>query len=107
MTSCWKKPTSSVRQQELQWMNIIFQSHDQMCHCEDPQLHFMILLNKTGNAPKPESEIKNIKCLLTGQPTGETKDTEEDNGGFLEGELQKLFEEDDGGAANIEEPTTR
>lgn len=97
MCSQWKKPNFSPRQQENQWMGIIFQSHDQICHCDDPWLHLLILLNKQGSCIKPESEIINIKCLLTGKPTdageGPSKDTVDDPG-FLEGELENLFKED-------------
>lgn len=91
MSSIWKKPEVTLRQTELTWMNNIYNSHDLWCHCEDPQLHLMIIINKTSSAPKPESEITNIKCLLTGDHT--TAATEDD-GGFAPGDLEKLFEED-------------
>lgn len=84
------------RQLELNWMNNIFNSHDLFCGCDDPFLHFLILVNKTGNAPKPEPEIKNIKCLITGKTTtGEKEELD-----FDDGELERLFQED-----NVEEDT--
>lgn len=108
MSSVWKRPTSSPRQQELAWRNLIFQSHDQFCHCEDVDLHFILLMNKFGNAPKPESEIKNIKWLITGKPDIPEEDTtEKDDPGFLDGELEMLFNENTGDAKEKEEPTTR
>lgn len=68
------------------------------CDCNDTNLHFLILLNKDSNCRKPESDIKNIKCLLTGKdPIPTTSTGEEEDGGFLEGELERLFEEDNTG----------
>lgn len=97
MSSVWKKPTSSPRQQELAWRNLIFQSHDQFCHCEDVDLHFILLMNKFGNTPKPESDVRNIKWLITGKPEEEKEDTtEKDDPGFLDGELEILFKETSG-----------
>lgn len=79
---------------ETNWINCIFQTHDLICGCNDPILHLMILINKKGNAPKPEPEIRNIKCLLTGETaTGNTK--EKDDLPFEDGELEQLFKEDD------------
>lgn len=96
MSSIWRPPTSSRRQQELAWRNTVFQVHDFFCHCDDPDLHFLIVMNKFNGAPKPEPEIKNIKCLLTGNTatTEATEDKEET--GFYDGELEKLFQETDG-----------
>lgn len=62
-------------------------------------------MNKDSNCRKPISDISNIKCLLTGGPTDTedtTKEDEEDPTGFLNGELEDLFKEDDGDG---EEPT--
>ena len=94
MTSIWKKPTYSPRQQELKWLNLMWESHDQMCSCNDPPLHLMILMNRESNAPKPESDIKNLKCLLTGTDTTTKEDTENEDPIFNEGELERLFAED-------------
>ena len=78
-------------------MNIIYQSHDQFCECEDPQLHFMVLINKDSDCKKPVSDIRNIKCLLTGaHKDGTSKEEQiiENDFGFLEGELEDLFSEE-------------
>lgn len=96
MNSIWKQPNSSPRQQELSWYNLIFATHDQFCHCQDVNLHILLCMNKFNNWKKPEPEIRNIKCLLTGKDTTSQDTTtakEEDDGGFQEGELEKLFEE--------------
>lgn len=97
MYSSWKNPTSSKRQQELAWIGIINSCHDQFCHCDDPTNHLLYCLNKFSGFQKPEADIRNIQCLLTGiTPTTEEKDTKtEEEGGFYEGELEKLFEEGD------------
>lgn len=92
MTTLWKQPKTSPRRLENAWVNNIYSSHDLWCDCDDPQLHFLAIINKNSNAPKPESEIKNIKCLLTGR-TGETTG-EKDDIGLEDGELEKLFAED-------------
>lgn len=99
MSFTWKKPTYSQRQFENHWVNSIFHNHDLWCHCDDVITHFMYIINKNSNAPKPFPEIKNIKCLLTGTtPTEkETTGKEEPTGGeepFGDGELEKLFAQD-------------
>lgn len=94
MSSVYRYPNISPRQQENQWMNLIWGTHDQFCECNDPQLHFLILMNRDSNCRKPESDVRNIKCLLTGKdPTTSTTTKDEEDGGFLEGELEKLFDE--------------
>ncbi len=96
MSSIFKPCNYSKRQQENNWMNITFAAHDQFCSCNDPWLHFLIVINKNSNAIKPETEIQNIKWLLTGKPTGEEEDNHTEEGGFFEGELETLFKEEDG-----------
>nr|UHS18225.1 MAG: hypothetical protein [Betatorquevirus sp.] len=95
MSSIWKKPTTTPRQLELGWLNLFHQAHDQFCQCEDPDLHYLMVINKFSNFKKPESEIINIKCLLTGKPTGTTTTTEEEKDIHIdEGDLESLFEKD-------------
>lgn len=76
---------------ENQWVNNIFSSHDLMCGCNDTIKHLLIVLNRQGKAPKPEEDISNIKCLITGEKE-DTGITEEDH--FGDGELEQLFAED-------------
>ena len=93
MSSLWKKPWYSPKQQENNWLNGIWQSHDNFCSCENTYLHLIQLINKDSNCRKPVEDLKNILCLLIGKDE-DTKDTEEkDDPGFLPGELEKLFDE--------------
>lgn len=89
-----KNVAYSPKALETAWANNIFSSHDLFCGCDDPVLHLLIIFNKRGNAPKPEKDIKNIKCLITGEPTT----TKEDPGDIIEDfdgeDLEKLFTED-------------
>lgn len=94
MSKVFKKPFYNEKALEKQWMNNIFQSHDLICGCDDPTLHLLIVLNKYGSAPKPEEDVKNIKCLITGDAGDGT--AVEDPTPFEEGELEQLFAEDDG-----------
>lgn len=85
------KPTKySPKQQELNWINSTIHYHDSFCGCDDPIKHFLIVLNKTGSAPKPEDEFDNIKCLITGDTT---KDAQ---GGIKPEELEEIFGEKHG-----------
>lgn len=97
MSKQLKKPLYEGKHLEQQWINCFYSTHDLCCGCEDPLLHFLIICNKKGNAPKPEDDIKNIKCLIT----GEEDDTEDV---FGPGELEELFKEEDGGTED--DPST-
>lgn len=93
MSSLLKNPVYTPKQLELQWYNSIHQGHDLFCGCNKPVLHLLHIINRRGNAPKPEKDIANIQCLLTGE--------KEDNGDedvFQPGELEELFKEDSGDA---------
>lgn len=90
MSTLLTKPLYSAKQQEINWMNNIFHTHDLLCGCTKPILHLLTIINKTSEAPKPESEIENIQCLLTGK--GTTTGTEDH--GFDEGDLERIFAED-------------
>ncbi len=106
MSSQWKRTDLSPRGNENLWMNIMYNTHEQFCSCNDPQLHFMIILNRDSPVRKPESEIKNIKWLLTGKPTTEEDNQDIEEGGFIEGELDRLFQEE-GGEKEDTASTTR
>lgn len=108
MFSSWKTPTSSKRQQELSWIAIINSTHDQICHCEDPTYHLLYCLNKFSGFQKPEIDIKNIQCLLTGHSsTTEETTLKIEDAGLEEGELENLFAEDTGEQKENENPNTR
>jgi len=74
------------KQQENNWINNIYSSHDLFCGCSDPLLHLLKVLNRSGNAPKPEEEINNIKCLITGDDT-----IKEEGAGISTQELEDIF----------------
>lgn len=93
MSDVLQNPKYGPKALEQQWLNSIWTNHDLICGCDDPTLHLLILINKKGNAPKPTLDVKNIKCLLTGDPTKEDT-TYGDDVPFGEGELEKLFSED-------------
>lgn len=86
------KPT--LRQQKLQWMNMIAHIHDQKCDCNNPMEHTCMLIfeeepNLKFNAPEKDL----IKKCITGETTiVENGDQEPD--GIGEGELDALFKED-------------
>lgn len=92
MSKQLQNPVYYGKSLESQWRNNIFSSHDLMCGCKDPILHLLIIINREGNAPKPESDVKNIKCLITGE---EDKDGGKDiiPDDFEPGELDRLFSE--------------
>lgn len=92
MSSLLKNPAYTPKQLELQWYNNIHHSHDLFCGCNKPILHLLHIINRKGNAPKPEKDIKNIQCLLT----GEKEKTTEDDDIFQPGELEELFKEENG-----------
>ncbi len=76
--------------QTSDWMNVLYGTHDLFCHCEDPALHFMYVINKNSNAPKPLKDLENLKCLLTGKDTAATP--EEDDIGIGPGDLENFLE---------------
>lgn len=92
MTSFFEKTAYTARQLENQWMNNTYNSHDLFCRCKDPILHFIAVVNRNSSAPKPEKDVQNIKCLITG--TTATTHGEEEDAGFTDGDLEKLFAED-------------
>lgn len=87
-----QNPVYTGKALESQWRNNIFSSHDLMCGCKNPLLHLLIIINRENKAPKPEPEIRNILCLITGEKDtlGEKDIIEED---FEPGELDRLFSE--------------
>lgn len=92
MTSFYEPTTYNKRALENQWMNCTYNTHDLWCQCKDPVLHLLGIINRNSNAPKPEKDINNIKCLLTG--ITDTKDGEKEETGFDEGDLERIFTED-------------
>lgn len=90
MSTLLENPKYGPKPLEDQWINNIFSSHDLFCGCNDPILHLFDILNRKGPCRKPLIDIKNAKCLITGE---ETHFTEED---IAPGELEALFADDGG-----------
>lgn len=99
MSKCFKNPVYTPTALENQWMNNIFQSHDLFCGCNKPIVHLLTILNKNGKARKPEEEINNILCLITGEKDSPTEEEET----FGPGELEALFAEE---PENIDDAST-
>nr|UHS18435.1 MAG: hypothetical protein [Betatorquevirus sp.] len=98
MYSLWKNQSYSKRQLELQWINATNNIHDLFCHCDNPTFHLLYCINKFSSAQKPETDLRNIQCLLTGERIATEDTNKEDAGdptGFLDGELEDLFKEED------------
>jgi len=87
MSTLLKPTVYTKRGLENQWINLVFQSHDLICGCNDPQLHFNTLLN---NQKCHRSTEETTTAVTTGD--GKEKETP-----FDEGDLEALF------AENIEE----
>ena len=89
MSKLLQEPKYYGKQIENLWINNIFSSHDLLCGCNDTILHLLTVLNRQGKAKKPEDEIRNIKCLITGD-----EDSTQEDDVFGPGELEALFQED-------------
>ncbi len=83
MSSCLKPTVYNGRGLETQWINLVFQSHELICGCNDPQTHFNTLIN-------------NQKCHHSTEGTtiaATTGTIEKDETGFDAGDLEALFAE--------------
>lgn len=88
------KPT--LRQQKLQWMNMLAHIHDQKCDCNNPMEHTLMLIVEEEPSLKLRTpEIDLIKKCITGETTTE-KDGDQEPDGIGEGELDALFKDDFG-----------
>lgn len=100
MTEYAQYTSLSPRQQEIKWLNIIHETHDQFCSCNSTLQHLLSCINHQNNSTKlSKKEINKQLCLLTGETT------ETDGGaagdavdGLDFGDLEELFSE------NIGEP---
>lgn len=73
------EPTKyTPKQQEKQYLNLIYNAHDQFCFCKEPANHTIYLLQKTKQCPGTE---------ITTKEDG-------DDPGFDVGDLENLFAED-------------
>lgn len=99
----WKPPQYGVRGRENCWISSILQGHDTFCGCDKPILH---LINRAVKEEgllglNKEQATKLQKCLTTENTKEDgaltTTATEKDGpeGDLMDGELEKLFEEED------------
>lgn len=83
MSKYYKPPLYNERGQQNNWINIIYQSHDQICGCNKVIEHLNDIIN---NQKCHHSTKENTTKEITG-----TTDSGETN--FDEGDLEQLFAE--------------
>ena len=87
---------SSLRQNNIKWLNSIVHSHDFFCDCPTPLQHAVVLIFQQ----EPDLDFKPIekdllkKCL--GEATTANTATAQEDYGIEEGTLEDLFKEDFG-----------
>ena len=69
---------------ELQWINSIIHNHGLICGCDHPIKHLERVLNRKGTQ----------LCLTHGDGGDDGKQDQEEDGGFSQGDLERLFAED-------------
>lgn len=69
---------------ELQWVNSIIHNHGLFCGCDTPIKHLEAILKKRGTQ----------LCLTPGDGGKDGQQEEEEDGGFSQGDLERLFAED-------------
>ncbi len=80
----WQNPTLGPRAQQIQWINLIFTSHDMICGCNDTWKHLKTLL-----------EDHQVQCHFGGPAaTAGTQDDKENGDPLESGDLELLFKED-------------
>lgn len=80
----FQNPNLGPRAQQIQWINIIFTSHDMICGCNDTWKHLKQLL-----------EDHQIKCHFGDTTVATTTNQDKENGdNFDAGDLETLFKED-------------
>lgn len=84
MSKLQQKTIYGDRALQIQWMNLIFNSHGMICGCDNPTKHLQDLL-----------ELDNKKCLLTTTDTDGDADHhgDVDIDGFNAGDLEELFKD--------------
>ncbi len=104
MSKHWKLPVYGVKGRIGNWINNIYITHDMICGCDNPILH---LINEVtirgGISGLTSKQIETIKqCLGESDHTAAsgTEDIKQETGDPADnidfGDLNKLFEEDDG-----------
>lgn len=100
MTEYAQYTSLTPRQQEIKWLNIVHETHDQFCSCNSTLEHLLSCINQQNNPTKlQKKDIKKQLCLLTGETTEQDGDPAGDAVDALDfGDLEELFSE------NIGEP---
>ena len=96
MSTRYKKPTATIKQNKLKWMNQLCHTHDMLCDCPNPLEHTILLICEQERDLKFNPNEKDLikQCLTTADTA--TVATDQDNDGFGEGDLEDLFKEDFG-----------
>lgn len=97
MSTRYKPPKCSLRQQKLKWMNSLVHTHDIFCDCPHPLEHTAYMIFEQEPELKfttPEQDT--IKKCLTSTTGMDIVADDHDNDGFGEGDLEDLFKEDFG-----------
>lgn len=96
MTTRWTTSKSTLRQQQLKWMNFIVHTHDVFCDCPHPVEHTAaFIFQQEPNLKFTTPEKDNIRKCLGGEPAildGAVKEEED----LEPGDLDALFGEDFG-----------
>lgn len=94
MSTRWITPKTSLKQQKLQWINLLCHDHDIFCGCSSPLEHTAALIFEQEPDLRfrpPEKDLIQ-KCLTT----QDTTEGDGDQDAFGEGDLEDLFKEDFG-----------
>lgn len=80
----------------LQQINTYVATHDLNCGCDNPLKHIILQIAEQEPGLQFDKEEQNqIKKWLTTGEHGENPGGKDDDDGFGEGELERLFAEDD------------
>lgn len=96
MTTRLKYPKTSIRSNNIKWLNSIVHGHDFICDCSSPLQHAVVLIFQQEpqlDLTTPEKDLIR-KCLgdtITAASAGDPEDF-----GVEEGVLEDLFKEDIG-----------
>lgn len=87
------EPKYTPTEQQNNWINLIWSTHDQFCGCDDVTSHLLLALSKNNPKKLTSKDIKEIKWHLTGETTG---DNDGDAVDALDiGDLELLFAGDE------------
>lgn len=90
MTNYYKEPKYSLKHKELNFVNTTVAVHDLHCQCQNQLKHIVLsIINQEPSLKFNKEESKKIlKCLTT--------DGDQEEEGFGEGDLERIFDEDFG-----------